>query len=79
MQVCSNPTADPLSSPEDVFLTSPTLVRKKAIRDKALRSGAYRSFTCTPIKQRSLQERLNAPQGGTSVQRTLSKVKEFLR
>ncbi|XP_062842300.1 SH2 domain-containing protein 5 [Trichomycterus rosablanca] len=61
-QVSYNPSMDPVSSPEDVFLTSPTLVRKKAIRDKGLRSGAYRSFTCTPIKQRSLQERLNAPQ-----------------
>ncbi|KAI4877676.1 hypothetical protein NFI96_021215, partial [Prochilodus magdalenae] len=61
-KVCSKPSPDPVSCPEDVFLTSPTLVRKKAIRDKVLRSGAYRSFTCTPLKQRHLQDRLNTPQ-----------------
>lgn len=78
-QVPSKPSTESVSSPEDVFPLSPTLVRKQAMRDKVLRSGAYRSFTCTPVKQRHLQERLNAPQGGTGVQRTLSKVKEFLR
>ncbi|TTB41846.1 SH2 domain-containing protein 5 [Bagarius yarrelli] len=77
-QVSSKSSVESSSSPEDVFPTSPVLVRKQAMRDKALRSGAYRSFTYTPVKQRHLQERLNAPQGGTSVQRTLSKVKEFL-
>ncbi|XP_058488756.1 SH2 domain-containing protein 5 [Solea solea] len=48
---------------DDVFPTSsPSLVRKKAIRTKALTSGAYRSFTFTPVKQRIVQERLNASQ-----------------
>ncbi|XP_035004876.1 SH2 domain-containing protein 5 [Hippoglossus stenolepis] len=51
------------SSQDDVFPTSsPSLVRKKAIRTKALCSGAYRSFTFTPLKQRLVQERLNASQ-----------------
>ncbi|XP_068451978.1 SH2 domain-containing protein 5 isoform X2 [Clinocottus analis] len=50
-------------SPEEVFPTSsPSLVRKQAIRTKALRSGAYRSFTFTPLKQRVVQERLSASQ-----------------
>ncbi|XP_071350157.1 SH2 domain-containing protein 5 [Trachinotus anak] len=54
---------DPHSSQDEVFPTSsPSLVRKKAIRTKALCSGAYRSFTFTPLKQRSVQERLNASQ-----------------
>ncbi|XP_076003319.1 SH2 domain-containing protein 5 isoform X2 [Genypterus blacodes] len=48
------------SSQEEVFASSPSLVRKKAIRNKVLRSGAYRSFTFTPHKQRSVQERLNS-------------------
>ncbi|XP_066527870.1 SH2 domain-containing protein 5 isoform X2 [Hoplias malabaricus] len=78
-KVSFKPNSDPVSCSDDVFPTSPTLVRKKAIREKVLRSGAYRSFTCTPLKQRHLQERLNSSQGGTSVKRTLSKVKEFLR
>ncbi|KAB5537200.1 hypothetical protein PHYPO_G00116130 [Pangasianodon hypophthalmus] len=60
--VSSKPSTETTSSPDDVFPTSPTLVRKQAMRDKVLRSGAYRSFTCTPVKQRHLQERLNAPQ-----------------
>lgn len=47
------------SSPEEGPITSPTLVRKKAIRDKGLSSGAYKSFTYTPLKQRQLQERMN--------------------
>ncbi|RXM91093.1 SH2 domain-containing protein 5 [Acipenser ruthenus] len=38
---------------------SPTLVRKKAIRNKVLRSGAYRSFTCDSQTHRSIQEKLN--------------------
>uniref|UniRef100_A0A3P8W7E9 SH2 domain containing 5 n=1 Tax=Cynoglossus semilaevis TaxID=244447 RepID=A0A3P8W7E9_CYNSE len=59
---------------DDVFPTSsPSLVRKKAIRTKALTSGAYRSFTFTPIKQRIVQERLSAS-GGPAVHRVLSRV-----
>ncbi|XP_072237731.1 SH2 domain-containing protein 5 [Leuresthes tenuis] len=51
-------------SQDDVFPTSSSsLIRKKAIRTKGLSSGAYRSFTFTPLKQRGLQERLNASQG----------------
>ncbi|CAM4731598.1 unnamed protein product [Leuciscus chuanchicus] len=51
-----------VSSPEEGPTSSPTLVRKMAIRTKELRSGAYRSFTCTPLKQRHLQDKLSAPQ-----------------
>lgn len=52
------------SSQDEVFPTSsPSLTRKKAIRNKVLSSGAYRSFTFTPLKQRSVQERLSASQG----------------
>ncbi|XP_041634390.1 SH2 domain-containing protein 5 isoform X2 [Cheilinus undulatus] len=52
-----------LSSQDEVFPTSsPSLVRKKAIRNKVLRSGAYRSFTFTPLKQRNVQEKLSASQ-----------------
>ncbi|KAG9352880.1 hypothetical protein JZ751_017456 [Albula glossodonta] len=36
---------------------------KKAIRNKVLRSGAYRSFTYTPHKQRLLQDQLNSQAG----------------
>ncbi|XP_067442645.1 SH2 domain-containing protein 5 isoform X1 [Thunnus thynnus] len=55
---------DPHSSQDEVFPTSsPSLTRKKAIRNKVLSSGAYRSFTFTPLKQRSVQERLSASQG----------------
>nr|XP_046238681.1 SH2 domain-containing protein 5 isoform X2 [Scatophagus argus] len=54
---------DQHSSQDEVFPTSsPSLMRKKAIRTKVLRSGAYRSFTFTPLKQRSVQEQLNASQ-----------------
>ncbi|XP_026163288.1 SH2 domain-containing protein 5 [Mastacembelus armatus] len=54
---------NPHNSHDDVLPTSsPSLVRKKVIRTKALRSGAYRSFTFTPLKQRSVQERLTASQ-----------------
>ncbi|XP_035487566.1 SH2 domain-containing protein 5-like isoform X1 [Scophthalmus maximus] len=54
---------NPQSCHDEVFPTSsPSLVRKKAIRTKALCSGAYRSFTFTPLKQRVVQERLNASQ-----------------
>ncbi|XP_041634399.1 SH2 domain-containing protein 5 isoform X3 [Cheilinus undulatus] len=68
-----------LSSQDEVFPTSsPSLVRKKAIRNKVLRSGAYRSFTFTPLKQRNVQEKLSASQGGPSVQRALSKVKKLI-
>ncbi|CAG5978430.1 unnamed protein product [Menidia menidia] len=50
-------------SQDDVFpASSPSLMRKKVIRAKGLRSGAYRSFTCTPLKQRAVQERLGASQ-----------------
>ncbi|XP_037535109.1 SH2 domain-containing protein 5 [Nematolebias whitei] len=49
---------------DEVFSTSsPSLMRKKVIRTKGLRSGAYRSFTSTPLKQHSLQERLSESQG----------------
>ncbi|XP_074530087.1 SH2 domain-containing protein 5 isoform X1 [Halichoeres trimaculatus] len=55
---------DPPSSQDEVFPTSsPSLTRKKAIRTKVLRSGAYRSFTFTPLKQRVVQERLSVSQG----------------
>ncbi|KAL2090486.1 hypothetical protein ACEWY4_012749 [Coilia grayii] len=50
-------------SPEEELVTSPMLVRKKAIRNKGMSSGAYRSFTCTPLKQRQLQERVNQAKG----------------
>lgn len=67
------------SSQDEVFPTSsPSLTRKKAIRTKLLRSGAYRSFTFTPLKQRGVQERLSASQGGPSVHRALSRVKELI-
>lgn len=70
----------PHNSHDDVLPTSsPSLVRKKVIRTKALRSGAYRSFTFTPLKQRSVQERLTASQGGPSVQRAISRFKELIR
>ncbi|KAM4612833.1 SH2 domain-containing protein 5 isoform 1-T6 [Polymixia lowei] len=59
----SKSSDDQRSSQEDVFAPSPSLVRKKAIRNKILRSGAYRSFTFTPLKQRNVQNRLNSPQG----------------
>lgn len=61
-KVVSEPNPELLSSPEEGPTSSPTLVRKMAIRTKALRSGAYRSFTFTPLKQRNLQDKLNAPQ-----------------
>ncbi|XP_061742212.1 SH2 domain-containing protein 5 isoform X3 [Nerophis ophidion] len=52
-----------LGSQDEVFPTSsPSLVRKKAIRSKGMRSGAYRSFTFTPLKQCTVQERLSAAQ-----------------
>lgn len=70
---------DPQNSQDEVFTSSPSLVRKKAIRNKVLRSGAYRSFTFTPLKQRNVQERLNASQGGPGVHRALSRVRELLR
>ncbi|XP_076604399.1 SH2 domain-containing protein 5 isoform X1 [Chaetodon auriga] len=62
---------DPQSSQDEVFPTSsPSLVRKKAIRTKVLRSGAYRSFTFTPLKQRNVQERLSASQAGKDQDKT---------
>ncbi|XP_054906407.1 SH2 domain-containing protein 5 isoform X2 [Poeciliopsis prolifica] len=50
-------------SQDDVFSSSsPSLTRKKVIRAKGLHSGAYRSFTFTPRKQRSVQEQLSVSQ-----------------
>ncbi|XP_015230801.1 PREDICTED: SH2 domain-containing protein 5 isoform X2 [Cyprinodon variegatus] len=55
---------DHLESQDDVFSSSiPSLMRRKVIRNKGLRSGAYRSFTFTPHKQRNIQEQLSASQG----------------
>ncbi|XP_034021746.1 SH2 domain-containing protein 5 isoform X2 [Thalassophryne amazonica] len=60
----SKASGDQQTSQEETFVTSsPSLVRKKAIREKVLRSGAYRSFTFTPLKQRCVQERLGSSQG----------------
>ncbi|XP_052329357.1 SH2 domain-containing protein 5-like isoform X3 [Oncorhynchus keta] len=56
-------TEEQPSSQEEVFNSSPSLVRKRAIRNKVLRSGAYRSFTYSPHKQRHLQDQLNSPEG----------------
>ncbi|XP_035760367.1 SH2 domain-containing protein 5, partial [Neolamprologus brichardi] len=54
---------DQQSSQEEVFpISSPSLMRKKVIRTKVLRSGAYRSFTFTPRKQRSIQDQLSVTQ-----------------
>ncbi|XP_061584434.1 SH2 domain-containing protein 5 isoform X2 [Cololabis saira] len=65
---------------DEIFTTSsPSLMRKKAIRAKELCSGAYRSFTFTPQKHRSLQERLSASQGGPGVHRALSRVRGLIR
>lgn len=70
---------DQHSSQDEVFPTSsPSLIRKKVIRTKDLRSGAYRSFTFTPLKQRSVQERLKASPGGPTVQRAMSRFKEII-
>lgn len=75
----SKSSDDQHSSQDDAFSTSsPSLMRKKAIRNKVLRSGAYRSFTFTPLKQRTLQERLTASQGGPSVHKALSKFRELI-
>ncbi|RXN23113.1 SH2 domain-containing 5-like protein [Labeo rohita] len=60
--VFSQPSTEQVSSPEEGPTSSPTLVRKRAIRTKELRSGAYRSFTFTPLKQRHLQDKLSARQ-----------------
>ncbi|XP_032405672.1 LOW QUALITY PROTEIN: SH2 domain-containing protein 5 [Xiphophorus hellerii] len=50
-------------SQDDVFSSSsPSLTRKKVIRAKGLHSGAYRSFTFTPLKQRSVHEQLSVSQ-----------------
>ncbi|XP_010880063.1 SH2 domain-containing protein 5 [Esox lucius] len=57
------PTKEQPNSQEEAFTASPSLVRSKAIRNKVLRSGAYRSFTYTPHKHRHLQDQLNSPQG----------------
>uniref|UniRef100_A0A1A8IU52 SH2 domain containing 5 n=1 Tax=Nothobranchius kuhntae TaxID=321403 RepID=A0A1A8IU52_NOTKU len=65
---------------EEVFSAfSPSLMRKKVIRTKGLRSGAYRSFTFTPLKQQRLQERLSESQGGPRVSRVLSRFKKLIR
>lgn len=81
LQVKCHKSPDELDSSQDeVFPTSsPSLVRKKAIRNKILRSGAYRSFTFMPLKQRNVQEQLSKSQGGPRVRRVLSRVKEFIR
>ncbi|XP_041836091.1 SH2 domain-containing protein 5 isoform X2 [Melanotaenia boesemani] len=51
-------------SQDEVFPTSsPSLMRKKVIRAKGLRSGAYRSFTFTPAKQSIHREHLSVSQG----------------
>ncbi|XP_051957048.1 SH2 domain-containing protein 5-like [Xyrauchen texanus] len=61
-KVLSEPNTELVSSPEEGPTSSPTIVRKMAIRTKKLRSGAYRSFTFTPLKQHHLQDKLSAPQ-----------------
>ncbi|XP_064423768.1 SH2 domain-containing protein 5 [Latimeria chalumnae] len=43
-------------SPQDSPYVSPTLVRKKAIRNKVIRSGAYRSINYASQLQRSVHE-----------------------
>ncbi|XP_005729759.1 SH2 domain-containing protein 5 [Pundamilia nyererei] len=54
---------DQQSSQDEVFpISSPSLMRKKVIRTKVLRSGAYRSFTFTPRKQRTIQDQLSVTQ-----------------
>ncbi|XP_019214635.1 SH2 domain-containing protein 5 [Oreochromis niloticus] len=54
---------DQQSSQDEVFpISSPSLMRKKVIRTKVLRSGAYRSFTFTPRKQRTVQDQLSVTQ-----------------
>lgn len=69
---------DQQSSQDEVFISSPLLVRKKVIRTKGLHSGAYRSFTFTPLKQRMVQEQLKTSPGGPVVQKTLSRFKELI-
>uniref|UniRef100_A0A669C4A2 PID domain-containing protein n=1 Tax=Oreochromis niloticus TaxID=8128 RepID=A0A669C4A2_ORENI len=70
---------DQQSSQDEVFpISSPSLMRKKVIRTKVLRSGAYRSFTFTPRKQRTVQDQLSVTQGGPSVHRALSRFKELI-
>lgn len=69
---------DQQSSQDEIFTSSPSLMRKKAIRTKVLHSGAYRSFTFTPLKQRTVQERLKASPGGPAVQKALSRFKELI-
>lgn len=64
---------------EACLMSSPSLTRKEAMRNKILRSGAYRSFTFTPLKQRSVQEQLSASQGGPSVHSVLTRIKELIR
>uniref|UniRef100_A0AAZ1XIC5 Uncharacterized protein n=1 Tax=Oreochromis aureus TaxID=47969 RepID=A0AAZ1XIC5_OREAU len=71
---------DQQSSQDEVFpISSPSLMRKKVIRTKVLRSGAYRSFTFTPRKQRTIQDQLSVTQGGPSVHGALSRFKELIR
>lgn len=69
---------DQQSSQDEVFTSSPSLMRKKVIRTKVLHSGAYRSFTFTPLKQRTVQERLKTSPGGPAVQKALSRFKELI-
>ncbi|CAL9704637.1 unnamed protein product [Knipowitschia caucasica] len=57
----SSKSCDDQSSQDEVFPTSsPSLTRRKAIHTKVLHSGAYRSFTFSPLKQRATQERLKS-------------------
>ncbi|XP_055016606.1 SH2 domain-containing protein 5 isoform X2 [Boleophthalmus pectinirostris] len=69
---------DQQSSQDEVFSSSPSLTRRKAIHTKILHSGAYRSFTFTPHKQRTIQEQLKSSSGGPTVQRALSRFKELI-
>lgn len=74
----SKSSDDQQSSQDEVFTSSPSLVRKKVIRTKGLHSGAYRSFTFTPLKQRTVQERLKTSPGGPAVQKALLRFKELI-
>ncbi|KAJ0023144.1 hypothetical protein NQD34_003043 [Periophthalmus magnuspinnatus] len=68
------PSDDQQSSQDEVFPSlSPSLTRRKAIHTKVLHSGAYRSFTFTPLKQHTIQERLKSSPGGRTIQRGLSR------
>uniref|UniRef100_A0A8C7Y5I0 SH2 domain containing 5 n=1 Tax=Oryzias sinensis TaxID=183150 RepID=A0A8C7Y5I0_9TELE len=68
-----------LEAAVEEITSSPSLMRKNVIRSKNLQSGAYRSFTFTPLKQRGFQEHLSLSQGGPKVQRALSRVRDLIR